>query len=257
MASAATQVSETLQTSEVDVANFGTAQLNAWTFRSGYVAVSRELFEDSNFPIGTVLERVFAMRMARGIGPKLINGSGVNTLTGLLTAALANGAPVVVAVGSSNNTGGAETGSNSIGTADINAAYYKLDPAYRPGAVWAMNDSTLNYLDGIVTKQGLPLVKFCDGPNGQSNVPFIHGKRVCICPSMPSLGAAKNSVEFYNPFYFVQRRVPSSAYVRRFDQAAKFVEYGLIGFQEFMRVDSNLIAPNPSYVPAVIIQNHS
>jgi HK97 family phage major capsid protein len=67
VASAATQVSETLQTSEVDVANFGTAQLNAWTFRSGYVAVSREVFEDSNFPIGTVLERVFAMRMARGI----------------------------------------------------------------------------------------------------------------------------------------------------------------------------------------------
>jgi len=257
VASAATQVGETLQSSEVDIANFGTAQLNAWPFRTGYVAVTLELLQDSNFPIGTVLERVFAMRMARGIGPKLISGSGVNTLTGLLTAALANGATVVVASGSSNNTGGSETGSNSLGSADLNTAYHKLDPAYRPGAVWAMNDSTLSYLEGIVTKQGLPLVKFCDGLNGQGDVPFIHGKRVCICPSMPSIGAAQNSVVLYNPLYFVQRRVPSSIYCKRFDQAAKFVEYGLVGFQEFLRVDSNLIAPNSSYVPAVIIQQHS
>ena len=49
------------------------------------MAVSLELLQDSNWPFGTVLERVFAMRFARGIGAKLITGNGVNTLTGLLT----------------------------------------------------------------------------------------------------------------------------------------------------------------------------
>jgi len=217
-----------------------------------------ELLQDSNFPIGAVLERVFAMRHARGVGQALINGSGVNAPTGLTTAVLASGASPVIAAGSSTNTGGAETGATSIGTQDINTLFHKLDPAYRASAAWYMNDTTLSYFDGLLDKQGRPIVKFADGLNGQYGVvPYIHGKRVAICPSIPAMASAKNSVFFGNPMYFVQRRVPSSMYVRRFWQNPSLVQFGLVGFESWLRVDSGLVAPNSQYLPFQCIQQHS
>jgi HK97 family phage major capsid protein len=121
-----------------------------------------------------------------------------------------------------------------------------------------MNDATLSYLDGLLDKQGRPIVKLCDGLNGQYGpVPYIHGKPVAVCPSMPTMGSAKNSVFFGNPMYFIQRRVPSSMYVRRFWQNPSLVQFGLVGFESWLRVDSGLVAPNASYLPFQLIQQHS
>jgi HK97 family phage major capsid protein len=255
---ASVQVTETAQSTEVDVANFGNLQLNAYAFRSRIVAVSLELLQDSNFPLGAVLERVFAMRHARGVGAALVNGSGGGSApTGLITAVVASGASPVIVSGSSLNTGGTETGATSIGTQDINALYHKLDPAYRIGACFYMNDSTLSYLEGLLDKEGRPIVKFSTGLADQPGVPFIYGKRVAVCPSMPSMASGHNPVVFGNPLYFVQRRVPSSMYVRRFWQNPSLVQFGLVGFESWVRVDSGLVAPNANYLPYQYIQSHS
>jgi HK97 family phage major capsid protein len=256
VSNASVQVGEAAQSTEVDVANFGQTQLNAYSFRSKVIAISMELLQDSNFPFPAILERVFAMRHARGVGKALVSGSGVNQPTGLITGALASGAAVVVASGSSVNDGGAETGSTSIGTPDINAAYHKLDPAYRPGACWAMSDDTLKALEGLLDKSGRPLVFLGLGLNDNFG-PCIYGLPVAICPSFPNLAATANSVVLYNPAYFIQRRVPSASYIRRYWQTPSLVLNGLVGFESWMRADSGLVAPNPSQVPAVIIQNHS
>jgi HK97 family phage major capsid protein len=163
----------------------------------------------------------------------------------------------VIATGSATNTGGAETGSTTIGTNDINSLYGKLDPAYRSGAAWYMADAVCQYLQGLLDKNGHPIVKFRDGVRGPDDTPFILGKPVAICPSMPAMGSGKNSVLFGNPFYFVQRRVPSSMYVRRFSETTALVLNGLVGFESFFRVDSNLVAPNQNFLPFQFIQNHS
>jgi HK97 family phage major capsid protein len=251
------QVGETVQSNEVDVANFSQIQLNAYSFRSKIVAVSLELLQDSNFPWGAVLERVFAMRHARGVGAALMTGSGVNAPTGLITAVLASGASPVVASGSSANTGGSETGSTSIGTQDLNTLFAKLDPAYRRNAAWYMNDATLEYLQSLVNKEGMPIVMFREGLAQMGDIPFILGKPVAICPSMPTMGSGKNSVLFGAPFYFVQRRVPSASYVRAFWQTPTLALNGLVGFESWARVDSNLSAGNASYLPFQVLQNHS
>jgi HK97 family phage major capsid protein len=252
------QVGETVQSNEVDVANFGNVQLNAYSFRSKIVGVSLELLQDSNFPWPAILERVFAMRHARGVGAAMVTGSGVNAPTGLLTAVVASGAVPVIASGSSSNTGGSETGKTTVGTQDLNSCYAKLDPMYRRGAAWYMNDATLEYLTGLLDKMGHPIVKFRTGLNGDfGEVPTILGRPVAICPSMPTLGASSNPIVLANPFYFVQRRVPSSMYVRRFSQNATMITYGLVGFESFFRIDSNLVAPNANYLPCAYIQNHS
>ena len=254
LSNASVQVGETVQSSEVDVANFSSVQLNAFSFRSKVVGVSMELLQDSAFPWGAVLERIFAMRHARGVGQALMTGSGVNSPTGLLTAVVASGASPVVANGSSSNTGGSETGSTSVGTADLNALFAKLDTAYRRGAAWYMNDATLTYLQGLEDKYGRPVVAFRDG---FGDIPFILGKPVATCPSMPTMASGKNSVLFGAPFYFVQRRVPSSMYVRAYWQNPTLVQYGLVGFESWLRVDSNLSAGNVNYLPFQYLQNHS
>jgi HK97 family phage major capsid protein len=250
------QVGESTISGEVDVANFGSTQLNAYAFRSKIVAVSLELLQDSNFPIGTILERVFAGRHARGVGQALVNGSGVNAPTGLVTAVVASGASPVIAAGSSSNTGGAETGATTIGTQDIGKLYAKLDPIYRIAAKWYMGDATLQYLAQLLDKNGRPIVDFTIGPV-RGRTPSIWGCDVAICPAMPTMGAGKNSVFFGNPLYFVQRRVPSSMYVRRFWQNDKLVQFGLVGFESWLRTDSGLVAPNPNFVPYQFIQQHS
>lgn len=71
------------------------------------------------------------------------------------------------------------------------------------------------------------------------------------------LGAATNPVVFYQPEYFVSRRVPSASYVHRYSEAVGLVEAGLVGFEGWMRTDCNLITSNASYVPAAILQAHS
>jgi len=254
------QVGEGQQSSEVDIFAFGSVTLNAYTFRSRKVACSIELLQDSNFPLGAIIERVFAMRHARGVGQAMIKGSGVSAPTGLITAALANAAPIVIATGSSSNDGSSTTGANSIGTNDLWSVLKKLDPMYRTGAVWAMTANTLNAISTLLDKQGRPLVDLVLG-HWQATQPeeryYLLGHRVVVCPSMNEIGAAANEIILYQPRYFIQRRVPSSMYVRRYAEAGGLVENGLIAFENFYRVDSNLVAPNSAFVPAVILQAHS
>jgi HK97 family phage major capsid protein len=254
LANSSVQIGETLQSAEVDVANFSNVQLNAYSFRSKIVAVSMELLEDSNFPWPAVIEKVFAGRHSRGIGSALITGSGMNTPTGLLTAVVASGASPVIAAGSSVNDGTNATGATSLGTQDLNNLYAKLDPVYRASAAWYMNDGTLSALQGLVDKVGHPVVKFRDG---LGEIPFILGKPVAVCPSMPKMGSGNNSVLFGDPGSFIQRRVPSSMYVRAFRENLTLVLNGLVGFESWLRVDSNLVAPNAGFLPFQYIQSHS
>ncbi len=252
-------VGEALQSTEVLVAPIGSTQLGAWAYRSQIVAVSRELAQDSGWPIGAVLEKIFAKRIARGVGKAMILGTGVNQPTGLLTGAIAAGATITIAAGSSTNDGSANTGSNSVGTNDLVKLFQSLNAEYRdPTAAFYMNDSTLSAISQLLDKNGRPIVSLEHGLTGDGGpVPYLLGRRVAICRSMPAIGAAANSVVFANPDYIIQRRVPSSVFLRSYSQAANLVEAGLIGFEMWCRFDSNLVSGDSNFVPAAILQNHS
>lgn len=244
---------------EADLANFSAVQLGAYPFRSGYVAVSLELLQDlpDEFPIGALLERAFALRHARGIGAKFATGSGVNQPTGLQTAVVGSGAVPVIASGSSNNTGGSETGSTSVGTADLATCFRKLNPYYRRNAVWFMNPDTLDYLQSLVSKQGTEVVNFRKGFGKGDDVPYVLGRPVALCPSLATLGAAANVIFFGDPTYFITRLARDSAYIQRITQSMQALTFGLILFQSYLRADSNLLAPNSQALPFQFIQTHS
>jgi HK97 family phage major capsid protein len=255
VANQSVQIGETSQSTEVDIFNFGQVQLNAYTFRSKMVAVSLELLEDSNFAIGAVLERIFASRHALGVGSALVTGSGTASPTGLLTATTGSGASPVIATGSSANDGSANTGANSIGTADLVNLYKSLNPAMRPGANWYMSDGTFLAIATLINKYGSLLLPELFTGNGRDNYLFNH--RIAICNSMPSIASGHNSVVFAQPDYFTVRTVPSATYVRRYSQSSTLILNGLCGFESFFRCDSNLVSPNASFLPAQYLQNHS
>jgi HK97 family phage major capsid protein len=249
------QVGETVQSNEVDVFAFGQVQLNSYSFRSKIVAVSLELLQDSNFSVGVLLERIFASRHMLGVGNAWMRGTGVASCTGLLTATVGSGAVPVIANGSSVNTGGAETGGNSIGTKDLCTLYSKLDPKMRPGAVWYMQDATLQNFAALLDKEGRPL--FPNQLLGDGQEIYLLGHRVALSPSMPGVASGNNSVIFAQPNYFTTRTVPSATYVRKFWQNPTLVQFGLVGFESFFRTDSNLVSPNVNYLPAQYLQHHS
>jgi HK97 family phage major capsid protein len=261
-----TLVGETIQSTEADVATFAQQQLNAWTFRSGYVALSLELIQDSAFPLGSVLEKIFALRHARGVGKYLITGSGVNQPTGLITAILGAGVSPIIAAGSGNNDGGPETGATSIGSQDLVNVFFAVNAAYRRGAIFYMADTTLSTLMKLLDKSGRPLVSIVSGYDiyGQpQNFYYISGRRVAICPSVPSIGSGNNSVIFGNPDYFCVRSVPSSLYFRAFKEAGgtpsttEFILRGLVACESFVRYDSNALIPNSQLSPFSLLQQHS
>ena len=260
VAAAAAQVTEANQSSQSKITNFGQLQLQAWSFRTALVAISLELLQDSNYPWPMVLERVFAGQLARGVAKAITTGSGANGPTGLVTAAIASGGNITIAAGSSVNDGTANTGANSIGSDDLANCMKGLNPAYWPRALFAMHPNTLISLWSQRDKQGHPLVQnylSAAFEQGIESAPYVMGKRVVISPSMATIGPSSNAVVLYSPDYFVFRTVPSSMYVRRFQELPGLVEAGLVAFQAWLRCDSNLQAPNASFAPCSVIQNHS
>jgi HK97 family phage major capsid protein len=228
-----------------------TTQLGAYSYRSGLVFCSFELLDDTSYNVGNLLERCFAIRHARGVGQAMINGSGVSQPKGLITCGLQTG-NIVVAVGDALNTGTADTGANSIGTADLNAVYGGLNRAYRRESVWIMNDATLLALRNSIDRVGRPLVRF-----SSNDLASIYGRPVAVAPSMAEIGPSAISVALYAPRYFLQRRVLSGSYVRRSMESPGAVEKGLVSFQSYYRTDANLSVPNAAYPPISLLQQHS
>lgn len=254
---ASTIVTETTDSSEVDVDQFLNVELGTYMFRTGYVGVTLELLQDSNWPWMDLMEAVFAGRHARGIGKYLVTGSGTGQPTGIFTAAVANGAPVVVAGGDSVNSGNADSGSNSVGTPDLSAAFGKLNWMYRRNSVWLMNDQTLISLLGLLDKQGRPTVRtYIDESDGTEHY-RIFGRPVCISPSASNATSAANPILLYDPRYFFVRSVPSMTFVRKFQENVNLVLQGEVGFQSFARYDCNLAPIVAAQPHCCIIQCHS
>lgn len=211
------------------------------TFRTGILKLSIELLQDMGFPFVDELARAFAWRLDRGIGPVLV-------------AQLLGQAPLgVTASGSSANTGGSETGGTSIGWADLVNTVKSVDPAYRAsGAFWLMNDSTRTTINGVVTKQGTPMVVPQYDSAGRQ---VLLGYPIAICPSMDSIGLNKKPVAFGATRYFATRVVKSSNQVIRLNE--RFAEYGQVGFRSMLRCNGALRCASAAQVPIKVLQNAS
>lgn len=245
---AATIVGEAQTTTEQDVTasqiNFG-----AYKFSSGLVKASLELLQDSAFDLEAWLAQRFAERWGRGLEAFLTNGTGSAQPTGLLTAIAASGATPVIAIGSSESTGGAQTGVNSIGYSDLVSLEHSVDPSYRRGAKYMFHDLTLSSIKKIIDKFGRPLWT----PGIAVGEPStINGYQYVINQSMPQISASATTVAFGDMKKFVARRVKDLSVMKLVE---RYAELGQVGFVSFARLDSNLIDAGTH--PINVLQQHS
>jgi HK97 family phage major capsid protein len=264
----ASVVGEAGAQTETDISVPSQAVLGVYSYKSPRWVCSIEAFQDLSEVIGAVkLFTDFASdRLRRGIGADLVNGSGISKPLGLISSLVelaSSATPFTTASGSAGNTGGAETGANSIGTKDLSNLYYSVDAAYRSSAkcAWLMQDATLNYIDGLVDKMGQPLhiVKWDNGK------PSIYGKPVKISPSVPAIGSSNVTVLFGDLSYWVTKIVTGIggngiplSYVQTYQEALGLIENGLIGFRAFLRAGGVLACDDPnSPAPINYLMQHS
>src|SRR5580704_16468590 len=242
-ANAAVIVGEAASVQEEDI--------TAYQVTSGVIKASIELLQDSAFDIEEWLTGRFGERWGRGLENFFTNGTGGGQPTGILTAITANGGPQTVATGSSESTGGAQTGANSIGYTDLVSLEHSIDPTYRMGARYMFHDTTLAAIKKILDKYGRPLWAAgiaVDEPDTINGYPYT------INQSMPQIGSVSEAVTvvFGDFSKFVIRKV-KDLYVQRLDEL--YANNGQVGFQSFARVDSNLVVASSAHPLGVLVQH--
>jgi HK97 family phage major capsid protein len=263
----ATTIAEATQQSSVDFSNIGQAVVGVYSFSSKRIAVSLEAFDDASeaLSIVDITKQLFASRLARGIGNKLLRGSGTNEPLGLITALTNSNNPfgsmyeatVIHCQGSSGNTGGTENGNNSIGTNDLAAMIGALDSAYlaSPNCYFAMNRKTLAKLNGLVDKSGQPvhLVQWNGG------MPSIHGFGVKVSPSLDDIGPSLYPILFGDfSFWTTKLVMDDNVGLRVYRESPPLAESGQVGLSCFVRAGGALTYTDTnSPAPFVLLTNIS
>jgi len=109
-------------------ASFGIVTLNAYKYSSKSMLITRELLQDSKYPLVPFLAELMAERIGRITNTHYTTGDGSGKPRGIVTAA---------SLGKTAAATGATTFSELL---DLK---HSVDPSYRANATWMFNDSTL------------------------------------------------------------------------------------------------------------------
>jgi HK97 family phage major capsid protein len=244
----ATQINENVisvkDTPDLVFGQLGLPQALAW--RSGYITIPNQLFQDSGVPVEDLLVNSFGIRFGRGIG-----AANVTTLLAAAQlGATAQGDP---------NTNNA-TGANSLGIDDLLSLMGSIDPSYvnSPKCWWAMSNSTLIAIFKLKDKQGRYLLHVSRDDNGEL---LLFDKRVAICPSLANIGTSGSPlvgnipVLFGDFSRFVVRTVKDSWGLIRAREAKGLAENNCMAFQMALRTNAGLLLQSGSDSPIKYLQN--
>jgi len=176
--------------------------------------------QDSAFNMDTEIGGALGERLGRSMNEYATTGSGTAQPNGAVTASVL----------------GATAASSSAVTHDeLLDLKHSVDPAYRTGAEWMFNDSTLLMLKKLKDNDARPL--WAPGITvGAPNT--IDGDTYVINQDMPSFEATVKPILYGNFGKFVIRDVLDVQLVRLVE---RYAEYHQIGFIAIMRFDSELI----------------
>jgi HK97 family phage major capsid protein len=150
---------------------FGQKTIDAYSYATPWLRVSKELADDSMIAMEQFLGRLLGKRLGRIANAKLTVGSGTGEANGILTAASL----------------GQTAASTTAFTADeILDLEHSVDPAYReqPGASFMFNDVVLKAIRKLKDGQGNYLWQ---AGNVQQGVPgTFNGRRYMVNQDMPS-----------------------------------------------------------------------
>lgn len=221
-------VGESEEAGEGDV-TFSMGSLGAKKVSSKIIRVPNELLQDNSVNMEAYLAARIASRIGRKEAQLIVLGSGVGTPQqnkGLVASTTLSQAGAAAA---------------TISAQDFLNLKHKVDPAYRMGARFAFNDTTLLLLKSLKDAQGRPLWL----PSIAGVAPStIDGDQYTIDQAISSVGANAVSA-FYGDFSkFVLRRVRYMQMKRLTERFAEFDQTAFLAFHRFDTVleDTSAIA---------------
>jgi HK97 family phage major capsid protein len=179
--------------------------------------------EDVNF-VASRLAELFGARAGRALNYSYTRGDGSGEPTGILAA-----------------SGGAATGKTTAsGTAitksEIIDLVHSVDPAYRPGAKFMLNDATLAYilkLDQTTNVAPIWQPSFQDGIPGR-----ILGYEYVVNQDFPTIATGEKTIAFGNWSKYYIRNVKGFSIIRLKE---RFADQLMDGFLGWLRTDGKLV----------------
>ncbi len=213
------RVGENQARTETDV-TVGAVVLYAYLYTSDFINVSLEFLQDASIDVTAWLSKKIGIRIARGLNTDLTVGSGPNSPQGIVSLA----------------TSGITTASNStISFDEYIKAKHSVDPAYRLGAKWMFNDSTL--LAAKLQKDSTGRYLWTSGI--AMNAPdMIDGDQYIVNQDMPSIGSGTTPVLYGALENYWHRAVGGTNLVVLRE---RYADLGQVAFLGFERHDGNLI----------------
>jgi HK97 family phage major capsid protein len=252
------RLGEGQQTIEGDVL-LGQVLFGAYRYSTKAVKVSLELLEDSAFDLENFLIGEFAKRLGRILVSDFTNGLGSASSQpmGIVTATAASGS-LVAAVGSSSNDG-TSAGPNTIGSDDLINLEHAIDPLYRPGSSYMMNDSTFKAIAKVKDKYGRPLFEKsleAGAPDRINGYPVrLNNYMQTLQTQTSSPPVTVNSTLFGPLKRYMVRRIRAMSVLRLVERWADYAQVGFIGYA---RYDGQVLAgPNATgqQFPFALLQN--
>ncbi|USD68131.1 phage major capsid protein [Vibrio sp. SCSIO 43136] len=209
-------VGETDKATDQDI-TFGNVQLGAKKASSKIIKISNELLTDTGIDILGLIARRCGQRIGRLEAQQLINGDGTgNNIKGLYKQA---------------QVGYSAVKDSKLIWDSFLELKHGVDPAYRNGAQWLFNDSTLKGLKLMKDTLGRPIWL----PDVAGKTPgTIDGDSYQIDPAMDDWGNGKKPVS-YGDHTAVQIRRVNGMGLRRLDEL--YAESDMVAFLMFYRFD--------------------
>lgn len=221
-------VAENATATAADTA-FGTVSLPVYKYSSKSVAVPIELLQDSNIDIEAYVNALLVTRLGRITNTHFTTGTGTSQPRGVVTGASSG---VVAANATSQVT--------AVTYDSLVNLVHSVDPAYRDGSVFMMNDASLAVIRKIKDGSGVPIFN----PGYQQGVPggapdTLLGYRIQVNQDVAAMAAGAKSILFGN-FSRYMIRDAMGVTLRRFDDSA-FALKGQVGFCGWLRSGGNLL----------------
>ena len=208
------KVAENTQVNSASLA-FGSKALNAYKYTTDVVLVSSELLQDAAYNVQAYITAAMAERMGRIINEVMTTGDGSDDPNGIVTA-----------------TTNGKTAASATAIADVELIdlIHSVDPAYRSGASFMFNDSTLAALRKRKDTEGRLIWQ----PGLVAGEPAtILGHRFHINNEMAAIGAGAKSVLFGDFKKYTVRQVKGFEFKRLNERYADSDQIGFIGFARY------------------------
>jgi HK97 family phage major capsid protein len=228
---------------------FGQGVLNAWTYATNAILVSRQLVNDSEFDVDGFLADRIGEQLGRAVAAHAISGTGSSQPLGIIpalnskgtsgtvgSAITATGGFITLATAASvktfaNPAGATELVQNVLSPATCLAMVSAVDPAYWPNASWHMSPQQALNMHSVIDANGRPLLNFAEGMQDGA-IGTLLGFPVMTDANLPALTASTTGGPVFGDLSraMVKRTVRDGGVLRLSERYADLLAYGYIGY---------------------------